>query len=148
LAVWLSSTLNSINFVVERNNFPKEGFMGLDLPSELAKEIWGKLRRHGARSIVIPLEYRAPSKLTLENASALAQKYYENELLPKEPLGLSAPIYVMEDVFWYTFRVASKHLAEIGTTPASYFINVDKLDGHVCRSVKEIMQITLDTWFY
>lgn len=143
---WVSSFLKNNN-MNEDLGIPNEGFLGLDLSSDSAKELWREFKKYDARSIIVPSEYRSP-KLNLEQASLFAKTYYEKELLPQEKNTLGDLTFVREDVMWYIFRVYSKILAERGIIPAAYFINIDKIDGHVCKNVAEAMHITLETWFY
>lgn len=122
-------------------------FLGLDLSAELAITLWKQLKANEVKSIIVPSMYREPL-LTVDDALSYAKSIVEQKKKQDPSDEFGELYYVLEDIMWHTFRVFSEKMRVEKRSPGSFYINIDKIDGHLWKGVQEIMSITLNTWFY
>jgi hypothetical protein len=142
-------TLEENNVYLEtESDISLEGFMGLEMSGTLAKKIWEQLKWRGVKSVIAPSRYRQAPLLTMNEALHYANLVAEQKKNQDPSDEFGELFYVREDILWHTFRIFSKKLANEKFLPSSWYINIDKIDGHVWNSTQEIMNVTLNTWFY
>ena len=121
--------------------------MGLDVSADLAIDLWNQLKASSIRSVVVPSIYREPL-LTANVAFSYAKSIVEQKKNQDPSDKFGELYYAGEEIMWYTFRIFSEKLSTEKRSPGSWYINIDKIDGHLWKGTQEIMSVTLNTWFY
>lgn len=129
-------TWHNLTQTIEQRLIP--GFMGLNLPADLAAELLERIEIAGGHGLVIPIAYRQP-KVTMETAYSIA----EQEIVCKQALlfpnhKFESTKFFREDVMWWDFRALSPELIETGHIPGGVIARVDKLDGHIWAAAEQI----------
>lgn len=110
------------------------GFLGLDLPEELAQTLFRRLQTTRAVGLWLLSAYRQPRvskeqavKLAEPAIAELAKKHFERH--PDDTLG---PVgFVGEKSEFWVFGARSEQLIAMDMIPGSLRVSVDKLDGHI-----------------
>jgi hypothetical protein len=110
---------------------PRPGFLGLDLPRDLAATLMQRLTSQRAVGYPVPSAYRQP-QITQEQALPIATRAIEHRHMTHIPEHTLGPVLLREEkpVCW-TFSAASQEWTKAGRIPGALFANVDKLDGHL-----------------
>ncbi|MDQ2717143.1 MAG: hypothetical protein M3Z08_19750 [Chloroflexota bacterium] len=119
---------------------PGPGFLGLDLPHDLARMLLQRLTSQRASGYAIPVTYRQPARISIEQATPIAQHYLAEVAARRYPGNSfgSAHFLRSDPVCCWTFVATSEELAEKGHM--GLYASVDKLDGHVW-SAEEFEQL-------
>lgn len=129
----LASNFPELTDVAVRDRMTKRspGFLGLDLPADVAATVLQRVQTTQARGLVVSAEYRQP-KISIEIALPIAERAI-SQLRAKHAPGIAfSPVqYTRKHAMWWTFSAASDELIEQGYIPGALFASVDKLDGHI-----------------
>ena len=119
---------------------PRPGFLGLDLPYNLAVTLMQRLITQKAVGYPVPAAYRQP-QITKEQALPIAVKAIEHSHSTRIPNHTLGPVLLREEkpVCW-TFSAASQEWIDAGRIPGALFASVDKLDGHLWQE-KDFQQL-------
>ncbi|KJH69774.1 SitI3 family protein [Aliterella atlantica] len=132
----IQATWYNLTQTIEQKLIP--GFMGLNLPADLAAELLERIEIAGGRGLVIPNTYRQP-KVTKEMAYPIA----EQEIVSKQALlfpnyNFEPTKLFREDIMWWDFRALSPELSEVSHIPGGVIARVDKLDGHIWTAAEQV----------
>ena len=113
---------------------PGPGFLGLDLPHELAQTLMQRLTSQRASGYALPTTYRQSPKISIEQATPIAQHYLAEVAAKRHPGSPFGPARFLrsDPVCCWTFAAGSEALAEQGHM--GLYVSIDKLDGHVWRA--------------
>jgi hypothetical protein len=110
------------------------GFLGLDLPEDVAHAFLLRLKRAGARGHMALSAYRDP-KISVDAARSIAEQVIAQLQQAHFPSYTFDEVkYGGEGPWWWIFGAASEQLQAEGRIPGALFAYVDKLDGHVWHS--------------
>lgn len=145
MPAYLQATWYNLTQTIEQKL--ESGFMGLNLPADLAAEILERIEIAGGHGLVIPIAYRQP-KVTMEMAYPIA----EQEIVRKQSLlfpnyKFEATKFSREDVMWWDFRALSPELIKTGHIPGGVIARVDKLDGHIWTAAEQIHMYAEEYYF-
>jgi len=110
------------------------GFLGLDLPEELAQALFRRLKSKRAAGLWLLSAYRLP-RVSKEQAAMLAEpaiaelKRKHFERYPDDTL--SAVYFVGERPEVWVFGYTSEQLVAKNIIPGGPRVGVDKVDGHI-----------------
>ena len=110
------------------------GFLGLDLPEELAQALFRRLKSKRAGGLWLLSAYRQPrvsqeqaARLAEPAIAELAKNHFQRH--PDDTLG---PVgFVGERPEVWVFGARSEQLGAMGMIPGGLWVSVDKLDGHI-----------------
>ncbi len=110
------------------------GFLGLDLPYDVALSLQQCLKTTGAEGFRLPAAYRSP-RLTIEQAQAIAQADIDEQKQKYDPNEILLPIEFLgeREVCW-EFRGTTARLDGEGQEGYGLYAQVDKVDGHIWTS--------------
>jgi hypothetical protein len=114
-----------------QEHFP--GFIGLDLPEDIAHNLLARLQADRARGMVVASAYREPI-ITREAAYLIAEQVIRQQHEQRYPHYTLSPIRYAEShahAMWWTFTAPVDELVAQGMIPGALFASIDKLDGHV-----------------
>lgn len=107
------------------------GFLGLDLPQDLARALYQRLAAARARGEVLPSAYRQP-RVSQEEARPIAEQAIQHlQAASFSGYAFEPVCFHQEAPRWWSFVAGSEQLQEEGYIPGALFACVDKLDGHV-----------------
>jgi hypothetical protein len=133
---YLQSTWDNLTQTLAQKLVP--GFMGLNLPADLAAELLELIEIAGGHGLVVPTGYRQP-KITVEMAYPIAQQEIARiQALHLPNYELEPTKFFREDVMWWDFRARCPELIEKGHIPGSVIARVDKLDGHIWTEAEQL----------
>lgn len=113
---------------------PGAGFLGLDLPLDLARTLMRRLISQRASGYPLSVAYRQPPNVSREQALPIARRYLAEVAAKRHPGVAFGPASFLrsDPVCCWTFAAGSQALAEQGHM--GLYASVDKLDGHVWRA--------------
>ena len=107
------------------------GFLGLDLPEDVATQLYQELKAAHARGEVVPSLYRQP-QVTREAARQIAERDLLHQQQTAFPGYSFGPVlFLREEGRCWVFVTSSPQLKAEGHIPGAVLAYVDKLDGHV-----------------
>lgn len=133
---YLQPNWDNLNQTLAQKLVP--GFMGLNLPVDLAAELLECLERSGGHGLVVPIGYRQP-KVTMEMAYPIAHEEIAHRQELRFPNYKFEPTkFFREGVMWWEFGSGSEELTQkTGIIPGVIRAFVDKLDGHIWTSAEQ-----------
>ena len=118
------------NRLMERSYTP--GILGLELPAELAEQLFARFKAVGSEGYCFPAAYHHP-RLTIEQAHTIAEQAIETMRVKYDPTDRVGPLfeYSMEGGYCWTFGATSERMAKEKLFPGALLASIDKLDGHI-----------------
>lgn len=141
----LQQTWNKLIQTIEQKLTP--GFMGLNLPANLAAELLERIEKAGGYGLVVPIGYRHP-KITIEMAYPIAaQETAQIQALQNYKV-VEPTKFCRQEVMWWEFRAIVPELADKGCIPGCVIVSVDKLDGHIWTSAEQIHVFAGEEYYF
>lgn len=119
-----------LNKLIESEQFIP-GFLGLELPTNIAACFLERLKEAGGGGTIVPSAYRQP-RVSIEMAYPIAlQAIIQKQNTPFPPDAFEVVKFWEEGAMWWEFKGISEELIKQGYIPGCACIRVDKLDGHI-----------------
>jgi len=134
----ISPELN-IDLIADKLAHGKTGFLNLDVPLEIAKDVLRFLIQLENRRVsgrIISIRYRDEKhKFTPETAFPIAENEMKKRQLKYPQITFGPITYgkAYSKLECFAFFSAGKEWQDSGIIPGALFVNVDKLDGHIWK---------------